>query len=59
MKENPTTKLEFKLIRLQLKLESIDVNVNTTKSNYIDPRIIISFCNKTNIDIDNFYTKTE
>jgi DNA topoisomerase-1 len=31
--------------------------INTSKMNYIDPRILYSFCNENKIDITKFYTK--
>ena len=33
-----------------------NVSLSTSKVNYIDPRIIVAFCKKHNIDIKNVYT---
>ena len=33
-----------------------NVSLCTSKVNYIDPRIIVAFCKKHNIDIKNVYT---
>lgn len=35
------------------------VELNTSKNNYIDPRIIVSFCKKNNIDIEKFYSQSQ
>ena len=47
-----------KLIENKIKIEKLTSNLNlsTSKQNYIDPRITFSFCKKFNIDISKFYT---
>lgn len=41
-----------------LKIELKNVSLGTSKVNYIDPRITVSFMKKHNIDINKLFTKT-
>ena len=52
IKKNPNLKKKRKI-----KILSKDLSLTTSKKNYIDPRIIVSFCKKHNIDIEKIYTK--
>ena len=56
------TKSKDKIALLKLikkyKTNIKSLSINTAKSNYIDPRIIISYCKKYNLKIENFYTST-
>ena len=54
-------KLKIKIIKLKsklhTKLELKNLSLGTSKTNYIDPRITISFMKKFNIDINKLFTK--
>lgn len=53
-------KHKTKLLKLKynLKKKCNCVSLTTSKENYIDPRILISFLKKLDIPIDKFFTKT-
>ena len=52
---------KIKLLKLKLETKSKmkNVSLGTSKTNYIDPRIIFSFIKKFNIPLDKIFTKTE
>jgi DNA topoisomerase-1 len=61
-KEDRIFKLNEKLNKLklkkELKQEMKNISLGTSKANYIDPRITISFIKRHNIPIDKIFTKT-
>lgn len=46
------------LSRLELKNRTKDISTGTSLTNYIDPRIMVSWCKNNNIDLTKVYTKT-
>lgn len=61
-KEDRILKLSEKLNKLklkkELKQEMKNISLGTSKANYIDPRISISFAKRHNIPLDKIFTKT-
>jgi len=61
-KEDRILKLNDKLNKLklkkELKQEMKNISLGTSKANYIDPRISISFAKSYNIPLDKIFTKT-
>lgn len=61
-KEDRILKLNQKLNKLkvkkELKQEMKNISLGTSKANYIDPRISISFAKRHNIPLDKIFTKT-
>ena len=63
-KKNPDKikKLKIKIESLkskkQIKTELKNISLSTSKINYIDPRITVSFFKKHNLDIDKIFSKT-
>lgn len=61
MKKERISKIDDKINKLkmkkQLKIELKDISLGTSKTNYIDPRITISFMKKFNLPIDKIFTK--
>lgn len=61
MKKEKIAKIDKKIselkIKKQLKIELKDISLGTSKTNYIDPRITISFMKKFNLPIDRIFTK--
>lgn len=61
-KEDRISKLNEKLNKLklkkELKQEMKNISLGTSKANYIDPRISISFAKRHNIPLDKIFTKT-
>jgi len=62
--KNKTEKIEIirkkiKKLRLKkdLKQEGKNLSLGTSKTNYIDPRVIVSFAKKFNIPLDKLFTK--
>jgi len=51
-------KIRKLLSKKKLKVELKNVSLGTSKVNYIDPRITVSFMKKHNIDIDKLFTST-
>ena len=49
-------KIKLAKSKKELKMDLKNVSLSTSKVNYIDPRIIVAFCKKHNIDIKNVYT---
>tara|TARA_Y200000002_G_C22578441_1_gene619776 strand:+ start:249 stop:1058 length:810 start_codon:yes stop_codon:yes gene_type:complete len=50
------SKIKLAKSKKELKMDLKNVSLSTSKVNYIDPRIIVAFCKKHNIDIKNVYT---
>ncbi|KAL0209451.1 hypothetical protein RCL1_007819 [Eukaryota sp. TZLM3-RCL] len=46
------------LSQLNMKQSLKTVSLSTSKTNYIDPRIVISFCKKYDVPLAKFYTKS-
>ena len=42
---------------MEIKENTKNLSIITSKENYIDPRILISFLKKLNIPINNFFTQ--
>ncbi len=61
MKKERIAKIDKKInelkIKKQLKIELKDISLGTSKTNYIDPRITISFMKRFNLPIDRIFTK--
>jgi len=53
-----TSKLELLKTKVQTKEKMKNVSLGTSKTNYIDPRIIISFAKKFKIPTDKIFTTT-
>ena len=57
-----TTTLESRIEKLKTKIESktdvMAVAINTSLTNYIDPRLIVSWSKKQNVDLSAIYTTT-
>lgn len=51
-------KLNKLKLKKELKQEMKNISLGTSKANYIDPRIIISFSKRHNIPLDKIFTKT-
>jgi DNA topoisomerase-1 len=51
---------KIKLLKLkkETKIKMKNVSLGTSKTNYIDPRIVFSFMNKFNIPEEKLFTKT-
>jgi DNA topoisomerase-1 len=51
-------KTKIKILKIKKKMKSKNVSLGTSKTNYIDPRIIFSFLKKFEIDPSKFFTKS-
>lgn len=60
-KTDKITKLKEKIKKIkfkkELKLELKNISLETSKINYIDPRITVSFMKKNNIDVNKLFSK--
>jgi len=51
-------KIKLMKSKISIKNELKNISLNTSKINYIDPRIFFSFSKKLNIPIEKFYSTT-
>ena len=51
-------KTKIKILKIKKKMKSKNVSLGTSKTNYIDPRIIFSFLKKYDIEPSKFFTKS-
>ena len=58
--DNQKQKIEERITKLETDLEAAKGNISltTSKVNYIDPRIIVSWCKRIEMPIEKIYTKT-
>lgn len=56
--EHLIAKMKALKIKKSLKLETKNVSLNTSKINYIDPRITIAFMKKHSLPVDKIFSKT-
>jgi DNA topoisomerase-1 len=57
-KKGLNKKIRILKMRLELKKKTKDVSPSTSLTNYIDPRIVISWCKERNVELTKVYTKT-
>ncbi|ADO67185.1 putative DNA topoisomerase IB [Cafeteria roenbergensis virus] len=53
-----TNKILLAKSKLETKTKMKNVSLGTSKTNYIDPRIIVSFAKRFNLSLDKLFTKT-
>lgn len=51
-------KIDTRKRQIETKSDTLSVAINTSKTNYIDPRIIVSWSKKYNLPINKTYTQT-
>jgi DNA topoisomerase-1 len=51
-------KTKIKILKIKKKIKKQNVSLGTSKTNYIDPRIIFAFMKKYEIDQSKFFTKS-
>jgi len=56
-KEKLVQKINILKTKKELKLETKSLNLGTSKSNYIDPRLVLSYLKKYDISFESVYTK--
>ena len=52
------TKIEKKKDQIEAKEDTLSVAISTSRTNYIDPRIVVSWCIRNDLDLSKIYTAT-
>ena len=58
-KSNKNEKIKILKTKKKMKMEQKNLSLGTSKANYIDPRIRVAFVKKFDLNLNNFFTKTE